>query len=71
MITEKWIVIRGHSFAGTFIEQYQIATKQSTKQKALRKTLKQSDAAESVLGIVMHSNQYCIMPVVVNLTRLL
>ena len=47
-IADKWVSIRGHSFAGTFIEQYQIAAKKSTKQKALRKTLKRSDAAESV-----------------------
>ena len=34
-IVDKWVKIRGHSFASGWIEQYhdQLATKQSTKKK--------------------------------------
>ena len=38
-IVDKWVNIRGHSFASGWVEQYQIATKQSTKKKGLRKSL--------------------------------
>ena len=48
VIVDKWVKIRGHSFASGWVEQYQIATKQSTKKKGLRKTLQQS--ASSDLG---------------------
>jgi len=46
-IVDKWVKIRGHSFASGWIEQYQLATKQSTKKKGLRKSLKQSSDPES------------------------
>ena len=39
-IVDKWI--RGHLFASEWVEQYQIATKQSTKKKGLRKSLQQT-----------------------------
>ena len=38
-IVEKWVKIHRHSFANGWVEQYQIATKQSTKKKGLRKSL--------------------------------
>ena len=41
-IIDKWIKIRGHSFASGWVEQYQIARKQSTKKKGLRKSLQQT-----------------------------
>ena len=41
-IVDKWVKIRGHSFASGWVEQYQIASKQSTKKKGLRKSLQQS-----------------------------
>ena len=41
-IVDKWVKIRGHSFASGWVEQYQIATKQSTKKKGLRKSLQQT-----------------------------
>ena len=41
-IIDKWVKIRGHSFASGWVEQYQIATKQSTKRKGLRKSLQQT-----------------------------
>ena len=41
-IVDKWIKIRGHSFASRWVEQYQLATKQSTRKKGLRKSLQQS-----------------------------
>ena len=40
-IVNKWIKIRGHSFASGWVEQYQVATKQSTKKKGLQKSLQQ------------------------------
>lgn len=41
-IIDKWVKIRGHSFASGWVEQYQIATKQSTKKKGIRKPLQQT-----------------------------
>ena len=41
-VVDKWVKIRGHSFASGWVEQYQIATKQSTKKKGLRKSLQQT-----------------------------
>lgn len=41
-IVDKWIKIRGHSFASGWVEQYQMAMKQSTRKKGLRKSLQQS-----------------------------
>ena len=41
-IVDKWVKIRGHSFASGWIDQYQIATKQSTKRKGLQKSLQQT-----------------------------
>ena len=41
-IVDKWVKIRGHSFASGWVKQYQIATKQSTKTKGLRKSLQQT-----------------------------
>ena len=35
-IVDKWVKIRGDSFASGWVEQYQIATKQSTKKKGLK-----------------------------------
>ena len=34
-VVDKWVKICGHSFASGWVEQYQIATKQSTKKKGL------------------------------------
>ena len=41
-ITDKWVTIRGHSFASAWEEQYQLATRKITRQKGLRKTLASS-----------------------------
>lgn len=46
-IVDKWVKIRSHSFASAWVEQYQIAKKQSTKQKGLRKSLQQSTCSDS------------------------
>ena len=45
-IVDKWVKIRGHSFASGWVEQYQVATKQSTKKKGLRKSLKQGTCSD-------------------------
>ena len=42
-IVDKWVKIRGHSFASGWISQYQIATKQSTKKKGLQKVQQTCD----------------------------
>lgn len=45
-IVDLWVKIRGHSFASGWVEQYQLATKQSTRKKGLRKSLQTSDDCE-------------------------
>ena len=47
-IMDKWIKIRGHSFASGLVEQYQIATKQSTRKKGLRKSLQCSSNPDAL-----------------------
>ena len=37
-ISDKWVTIRGHSFASSWVEQYHLANRKTTKQKGLRKT---------------------------------
>lgn len=39
-IVDKWIKIRGHSFASGWVEQYELANKQSTKRKDLENLCK-------------------------------
>jgi hypothetical protein len=39
-IAEKWITVRGFSYAGNLFEQYKKIAKQSTTKKSFRKTLK-------------------------------
>ena len=46
-IVDKWVKIRGHSFASGWVEQYQIARKQSTRKKGLRKSLQQSSDCDA------------------------
>ena len=41
-ITDKWVTIRGQSFASACVEQYQLAAQKITQQKGLRKTLASS-----------------------------
>ena len=41
-ITDKWVSIRGHSFASAWAEQYQLAARKVTKQKGPRQTLANS-----------------------------
>ena len=38
-ISDKWVTIRGHSFASSWVEQYQLANRKTMKLKGLRKTL--------------------------------
>lgn len=38
-VAEKWITVRGFSYAGNLVEQYKQIIKESTKKKSLRKTL--------------------------------
>ena len=47
-IVDKWIKIRGHSFASGWVEQYQIGTKQSTRKKGLRKSLQCSSNPDAL-----------------------
>ena len=46
-IVDKWVKIRGHLFASGWVEQYQIARKQSTRKKGLRKSLQQSSDCDA------------------------
>ena len=46
-IVDKWVKIRGYSFASGWVEQYQVATKQCTKKKGLRKSLQQSTCSDT------------------------
>lgn len=46
-MVDIWVKIRGHSFTSGWVEQYQLATKKSTKQKGLRKSLKPSSDSEA------------------------
>ena len=41
-IIDKWVSIRGHSFASGWVEQYQLVAQKITRQKGLRKTLANS-----------------------------
>ena len=57
-IVDNWVKIHGHSFTSGWVEQYQIATKQSTKKKGLRKSLQQTsdpnhDAQSNIKELVM------------------
>ena len=42
LLDDKWVTISGHSFASSWVEQYQLANRKTTKQKGLRKTLEAS-----------------------------